>query len=92
MESADANNAILLPPKRIKRWIARHKAGILGAVADGLLTRREACARYNISDEEFSAWADAYARHGVSGLKARTLARGRNGSRRGEEYRHTGLD
>lgn len=84
----------ILPPKRIRRWVARHKASILVAVAEGLLSRPEACARYNISDEEFSAWTRAYARFGLSGLKAKTLARGglRRDSRRGEEHHHTGLD
>lgn len=65
-----------LPPKNLKRWIARRKAEIVAAVEGGLLSETEACARYNISHEEFSAWLKAYARDGVPGLRARANARG----------------
>ena len=89
----EVGRSLVLPPKRIKRWVARHKASVLAAVEQGMLTRMEACARYNISDEEFAAWTAAFARHGLSGLKAHTLARaGQEKSRRCEEHRHAGLD
>jgi hypothetical protein len=64
-----------LPPKNLKRWIARRKAEVVAAVESGLLSQTEACARYNISPEEFSAWLDAYAREGVRGLRARAKTR-----------------
>jgi len=65
-----------LPPKNLKRWIARRKADVVAAVEGGLLSEAEACARYNISHEEFSAWHRAYERDGVPGLRARAKARG----------------
>jgi hypothetical protein len=60
-----------LPPKNLKRWVARRKADIVAAVEGGLLAEAEACARYNISREEFSAWRSAYESDGVAGLRAR---------------------
>lgn len=65
-----------LPPKNLKRWIARRKADVVAAVEGGLLSESEACARYNISHEEFSAWLNAYERDGLPGLRARAKARG----------------
>lgn len=60
-----------LPPKNLKRWVARRKADIVAAVEGGLLSEAEACARYNISREEFAAWLDAFERGGIPGLRAR---------------------
>ncbi|HKD46413.1 MAG TPA: DUF1153 domain-containing protein [Rhizomicrobium sp.] len=89
-----------LPPKNLKRWVARRKAEIIAAVEGGLLTESEACARYNISREEFESWCNAFQKDGLQGLRARKLARG---SRRyaantheshaaPESIPHTGLD
>ena len=64
-----------LPPKNLKRWIARRKAEIVAAVEGGLLSEAEACARYNISYEEFATWLNAYAQGGVPALRARANAR-----------------
>jgi hypothetical protein len=74
-----------LPPKNLKRWVARRKADIVAAVEGGLLTEPEACARYNISREEFWAWRGAYESDGVAGLRARA---GR-GPRRATSERET---
>jgi hypothetical protein len=89
-----------LPPKNLKRWIARHKADVIAAVEGGLLSEADACARYNISREEFAGWLEAFDREGVAGLRARAKARGTrraNGAR--NEFHgapdlasHTGLD
>jgi hypothetical protein len=65
-----------LPPKNLKRWIALRKAEVVAAVEGGLLSECEACARYNISHEEFSGWLHAYARDGVPGLRARANGQG----------------
>lgn len=64
-------DAANLPPKNLKRWVARRKADIVAAVEDGLLTETEARASYNISREEFSAWLGAYQSNGAAGLRAR---------------------
>lgn len=88
-----------LPPKNLKRWIARRKAEIVAAVEGGLLSESEACSRYNISREEFAFWLAAYDRAGMPGLRARAKARGARQSQSGMKFdaapelvRHTGLD
>jgi hypothetical protein len=58
-----------LPPPDTRRWVARRKAEVIAAVRDGLLTREEACRRYNLSEEEFSAWQRSIERHGLGGLR-----------------------
>jgi hypothetical protein len=62
-----------LPPKNTKRWVPRRKAEVIAAVNGGLLTLTDACARYAISQEEFHSWVEAYARHGLPGLRAGQL-------------------
>lgn len=91
-----------LPPMNLKRWIARRKADVIAAVEGGLLTEIEACARYNISREEFEAWLHAFEQDGLPGLRARANARGarvRRSERPDERIHaapdlipHTGLD
>jgi hypothetical protein len=76
-----------LPPKNLKRWIARRKADVVAAVEGGLLSEADACARYNISREEFAGWLGAFDREGVPGLRARAKARGtRRANRAGNEF------
>jgi hypothetical protein len=58
-----------LPPVTTKRWVVRRKAEVLAAVAGGLLTADEACARYSISIEEFTSWRIAVDRGGIPGLR-----------------------
>ncbi len=58
-----------LPPANTRRWVARRKAAVVTAVADGRLSRLEACARYNISDIELRLWERAIACAGVPGLR-----------------------
>ena len=50
-----------LPPANTRRWVARRKAAVVAAVSSGMLTIEEACRRYQISEEEFSAWQRAFA-------------------------------
>lgn len=59
-----------LPPKNTTRWVPRRKAEIVAAVSGGLLSLPDACVRYAISSEEYSAWVTAYERHGLPGLRA----------------------
>ncbi|KPF73276.1 hypothetical protein IP88_09405 [alpha proteobacterium AAP81b] len=58
-----------LPPLDTHRWVARRKAAILGAISRGVLSRAEACARYQISDAELRLWERAVACAGVPGLR-----------------------
>lgn len=58
-----------LPPPSTRRWVVRRKAQVVNAVAQGVLTLEEACARYNLSVEEFLSWQRMIRRHGVAGLR-----------------------
>ena len=58
-----------LPPPDTQRWVARRKAEVVAAVAGGLLSIDEACARYGLSLEEFASWQRAVERSGMPGLR-----------------------
>lgn len=62
-----------LPPPDTKRWVMRRKAQVVAGVRSGLLTAEEACARYNISEEEFKSWARLMDSHGVRALRTTRL-------------------
>ena len=51
-----------LPPPKTRRWVKRRKAEILTAVHGGLLSLDDACARYQLSVEEFLSWQHAIER------------------------------
>ena len=48
------------------------------AVRGGLLSLKEACERYNLSEEEFSCWEALYDRHGSKGLRVTRVQQYRN--------------
>ena len=50
-----------LPPHGLKRWSLRERALVVAAVRHGMLTFFEACARYDLSLEEFLAWQRTFA-------------------------------
>lgn len=58
-----------LPPRNTRRWVIRRKATVVTAVQGGLISLDDACARYNLSVEEFLYWQRAVQRHGVPGLR-----------------------
>ncbi|MFV0301680.1 MAG: DUF1153 domain-containing protein [Paracoccus sp. (in: a-proteobacteria)] len=60
-------------PDTQTRWVASRKAAVVNAVLGGLLTRDEAVARYQLSEEEFDSWVLAVERHGKSALKVTAL-------------------
>ena len=62
-----------LPPPNVKRWTIRRKAAVVTAVANGVLTREEACRRYQLTEEEFISWQRAYETHGLPGLRSTRL-------------------
>jgi hypothetical protein len=62
-----------LPPPNVKRWTIRRKAGVLNAIANGVLTREEACRHYQISEEELASWQQTYETHGLAGLRTTRL-------------------
>ncbi|MFA8384318.1 MAG: DUF1153 domain-containing protein [Pelagibaca sp.] len=59
-----------LPPPNTYRWVASRKAIVVDAVVHQLLSRKEAMARYDLSDEELDAWIAASLLHGRDALKA----------------------
>ena len=59
-----------LPPPNTRRWVARRKAAVVAAVASGMISREEACRRYQMSEEEFVAWRRAFEDYGLIGLRA----------------------
>ena len=69
-----------LPSPRTTRWVIRRKAEIVLAVHGGLLSLDDACRRYQLTAEEFSAWQRAIERHGLLGLRSTHL----------KDYRHGG--
>jgi hypothetical protein len=67
-----------LPPPNTKRWVVRRKAAVVTAVRSGAMTADEACRRYGLSEEELLAWQQAFASHGLPGLRATRLPTNRS--------------
>jgi len=57
-----------LPSARPGRWVARKKAEVVAGVRGGLISLTEACARYELTPEEFLSWQNALDRFGLKGL------------------------
>ena len=62
-----------LPKPDTKRWVASRKATVVRAVSAGLILRKEALERYQLSEDEFQEWVNAVIQHGESALKTTTL-------------------
>jgi hypothetical protein len=60
--------------------MARRKAAVVAAVRQGMITREEACRRYELSEEELASWQRAFEAHGVNGLRATHLQQYRDDS------------
>ena len=58
-----------LPPPDTERWVIRRKAEVVAAVRGGLLSLDDACDRYRLTSEEFTAWQAAIDKHGLAGLR-----------------------
>lgn len=71
-----------LPPPDTTRWVMRRKAEVVSAVRGGLLSVEEACARWNLSLEEFESWQRLIDRHGIRGLRATRLQQYRGTTRK----------
>jgi transposase-like protein len=59
-----------MPSPTTRRWVARRKAAVVAAVSSGTITLEEACARYQMSEEEFFAWQRSFETFGLLGLRA----------------------
>jgi hypothetical protein len=62
-----------LPPVNTTRWVASRKAAVVKGVAAGLLSGKEACQLYDISEEELDSWSSAIRTFGIKALKATRL-------------------
>ena len=60
--------------------MARRKAAVVAAVQQGLISREEACRRYELSEEEFSSWQRSFETHGINGLRVTHLQQYRGAS------------
>ena len=72
-----------LPPPDVQRWTIRRKAAVVTAVADAVLTREEACRRYQLTEEELVSWQLAFEAHGLAGLRSTRLQQYRGSTPRG---------
>jgi len=62
-----------LPDSKTRRWVVSRKAAVVRAIKHGLLSEEEAMKRYDLSEEELSAWQSAVEKYGVNALKATTV-------------------
>ena len=62
----------------------RRKAAVVAAVSAGVITVEEACRRYQLSEEEFVSWQQAFEAFGLQGLRA---TRAQLYRKRGKLYR-----
>ncbi len=75
-----------LPAPGTSRWVVRRKAEVVAAVAGGLLSVDEACARYTLSLEEFTSWQRAVDRSGMPGLRVTRIKHYREQYERQQRY------
>jgi hypothetical protein len=69
-----------LPPAGARRWVVRPKAAVVAALRQGVITREEACRRYELSEEELSSWQRSFDAYGVNGLRVTHLRQYRDDS------------
>ncbi len=58
-----------LPDPNTRRWVASRKAMVARGVHSGLISRKEACEMYALSEEELDQWCKAYRTFGEKALK-----------------------
>ena len=66
-----------LPDGATQRWVASKKELVVLAIHYGLIDRKDAIQRYNLSDEELTNWETALVLRGKNGLKVTQLQRAR---------------
>lgn len=64
-----------LPPPDTVRWVKSRKKAILDAIDREQITLQEACARYDLSEEEVQSWRHMTKIHGPDALKTTHLNR-----------------
>lgn len=66
-----------LPPANTQRWVASRKEVVVRAIANDLLSRKDALEKYMLSDEELTGWKSALVMCGNAGLKVTRLQNSR---------------
>jgi hypothetical protein len=72
-KAEDTDDGLSLPPANVGRWTIRRKAAVVIAISNGVLSAEEACRRYQLTEEELRSWQQAYAAHGLPGLRSTRL-------------------
>jgi hypothetical protein len=62
-----------LPPPNTQRWVVRRKAAVITAVRSGRITLEEALRGYDLTEEEYRSWEQAFDEHGLHGLRSTRL-------------------
>ncbi len=66
-----------LPPANTVRWVVRRKVQVVCAIREGLISQREACDRYDISDAELLSWEKLLNDDGPKALRVTSIQRDR---------------
>ncbi len=70
-----------LPPSNTVRWVVRRKVQVVCAIREGLISRREACDRYGMSDAELLSWMKLLDDHRLRALRVTKTQRSRQSRR-----------
>ena len=70
--------AVSLPAQNGTRWRARHKAEVVRAVFEGVLSFDQARERYALSMEEFLSWQELVARQSFKARRPASRTAGRH--------------
>ena len=58
-----------VPPGDTVRWSPHRKASVVNGGRSGAISLDEACRRYQLAGDEFSAWQAALETHGIGALR-----------------------
>ncbi len=73
-----------LPPPTTQRWVKSRKLAVIKAIENGIISDEQACARYELSQEELDSWKKALNRYGPGALRTTHI----NRYRRTEASKH----
>ena len=62
-----------LPPPNTKRWVASRKSAVVKAACFSLISLEEAYGLYDFTQDDYSSWQKAVARHGKSAIRTTAL-------------------
>jgi hypothetical protein len=64
-----------LPPPNTQRWVKSRKLAVIKAIQSGVISDEQACARYNLSQEELDSWKSALDHYGPGALRTTHINR-----------------